>query len=111
MQGLGMMEGISRTLVQEKAVLVARQGDPKSPAAGTLLARQRILHAELEAATARQQQAERPTSPASGVPLNVRHPDQIRRDIRRIENELCKVQDRLREIDVQINAGAAKAAT
>ena len=54
------MEGISRTLIQEKAVLVARQGDPKSPAAGTLLARQRILHAELEAATARQEAASRP---------------------------------------------------
>jgi hypothetical protein len=102
------MEGISRTLVQEKAVLVARQGDPKSPAAGTLLARQRILHAELEAATARQQAAERPLPVSSAA---IRHPDQIRRDIRRIENELRKVQDRLREIDVQISSGASKAAT
>jgi hypothetical protein len=102
------MEGISRTLVQEKAVLVARQGDPKSPAAGTLLARQRILHAELEAATARQEAASRPL-PAEGAPF--RHPDLIRRDIRRIENELRKVQDRLREIDVQISSGASKAAT
>lgn len=102
------MEGISRTLIQERAVLVARQGDPKSPAAGTLLARQRILHAELESATARQEAASRP-HPANGGAI--RHPDQIRRDIRRIENELRKVQDRLREIDVQISSGASKAAT
>ena len=97
------MEGISRTLTQERAILVARQGDPKSPAPGTLLARQKILHAELEAAHAKQTalvHAGRATAVAT-----VRHPEQIRRDIRRIEAELIKVQSRLREIERQIASG------
>lgn len=103
------MEGTTtRTLIQEKAILVARQGDPKNPASGTLLHRQRVLNAELQMATSRNQPVLLSTT-ANGVPYQMRHPDQIRRDIRRIENELRKVQDRLREIDVQVAAGAKTA--
>jgi hypothetical protein len=40
--------------------------------------------------------------------LTQRHPDQIRRDIRRIENELIRVQSRLREIDAEAAADAEK---
>ena len=98
------MELVTRTLVQERAILVARQGDPKSPAAGTLLARQRILHAELEAAHDRTSTDRAPPSPPSeeGVPL--RHADQIRRDIRRIERDLGSLQSRLRDIDQEMEA-------
>jgi hypothetical protein len=105
------MEGFTtRSLTQEKAILVARQGDPKFPAAGTLLARQRILNAELEAATQRYAKGEQAYLPASGTPYTHRHPELIRRDIRRIENELNKLQDRLREIDAQVAASGNKAA-
>jgi hypothetical protein len=102
------MEGIGRTLTQERAILVARQGDPKSPAPGTLLARQKILHAELEAAHS--QSAESPRDhygPATLAPA--RHPDLIRRDIRRIEDELIRVQRRLREIERQMANGGDRA--
>jgi hypothetical protein len=104
------MEGLSRTLTQERAILVAKQGDPKSPAPGTLLARQKILHVELEAAHKRQQivAAGMGSSSATAL-LTQRHPDQIRRDIRRIENELIRVQSRLREIDAEALADAEKA--
>jgi hypothetical protein len=101
------MEGLSRTLIQEKAILVARQGDPQCPAPGTLLARQKILHAELETALARRSSplAESVTAVSTAAP---RHPDQIRRDIRRIENELIRVQARLREIDQRMAVAAAR---
>jgi predicted DNA-binding helix-hairpin-helix protein len=103
------MEGLSRTLTQERAILVARQGDPKSPAAGTLLARQKILHVELESAHKRQQiVASGLGSTTATAMLTQRHPDQIRRDIRRIENELIRVQSRLREIDAEAAADAEK---
>jgi hypothetical protein len=101
------MEAPTRTLVQEKAILVARQGDPNAPAPGTLLARQKILHAELEAAHQRSKRNKTsavsvvdPTRPA------VRQTDQIRRDIRRIERELGALQLRLREIDKAMAEGA-----
>jgi hypothetical protein len=100
------MEGHGRTLTQEKAILVARQGDPKSPAAGTLLARQKILHAELE--SAHERTATRADRDIGGIALLIRHPDLIRRDIRRIERELIRVQARLREIDEQIAVIAEK---
>jgi hypothetical protein len=104
------MEGLSRTLTQERAILVAKQGDPKSPAPGTLLARQKILHVELDAAHKRQQiVAAGMGSSAATALLTQRHPDQIRRDIRRIENELIRVQSRLREIDAEALADAEKA--
>lgn len=104
------MEGLSRTLTQERAILVAKQGDPKSPAPGTLLARQKILHVELEAAHKRQQiVAAGLGSTTATAMLTQRHPDQIRRDIRRIENELIRVQSRLREIDAEAAADAEKA--
>ena len=103
------MEGFTtRTLIQEKAILVARQGDPKSPAPGTLLARQRILNAEIELAMKRFDQGAHAFNPVSGTPYAHRHPELIRRDIRRIEKELNKVQDRLREIDVQMAANVSK---
>lgn len=104
------MEGTTnRTLIQEKAILVARQGDPKNPASGTLLHRQRILNAELQTATGRDEPVL--LSPSSnGMPYQLRHPDQIRRDIYRIENELRKVQDRLREIDMKLADGGNKSA-
>lgn len=103
------MEGLSRTLTQERAILVARQGDPKSPAAGTLLARQKILHGELEAALKREQiVASGLGSTSATALLTQRHPDQIRRDLRRIEGELIRVQSRLREIDAEAAADADK---
>lgn len=103
------MESLSRTLTQERAILVARQGDPKSPAPGTLLARQKILHVELEAAHKRQQiVASGLGSTAATAMLTQRHPDQIRRDIRRIESELIRIQNRLREIDAEAAADAEK---
>jgi hypothetical protein len=102
------MEGLSRTLTQERAILVAKQGDPKSPAAGTLLARQKILHVELESAHKRQQIVASGLGSTATAMLTQRHPDQIRRDIRRIENELIRVQSRLREIDAEAAANADK---
>jgi hypothetical protein len=101
------MEAVSRTLTQERAILVAKQGDPKSPAPGTLLARQKILHAELEAAHARTRQlASGQLSPQANAQF--RQADQIRRDIRRIEQDLIRVQNRLREIDAEVSASAEK---
>ncbi len=102
------MEGLSRSLTQERAILVAKQGDPKSPAPGTLLARQKILHVELESAHKRQQIVASGMGGTATAMLTQRHPDQIRRDIRRIENELISVQSRLREIDAEAAAEAEK---
>ena len=102
------MEAVTRTLTQERAILVARQGDPKSPAPGTLLARQKILHAELEAATARTRVTPSGLSTAPAATLTHRQADLVRRDLRRIENELIRVQSRLREIDAQVAADLAE---
>ncbi len=101
------MESFSRSLTQERAILIARQGDPKSPAPGTLLARQKILHAELEAAHAKSGSPPKKGSVAVAVVTMNRQPDQIRPDIRRVERELIALQSRLREID-QLMAEAAE---
>lgn len=102
------MEAVTRTLTQERAILVARQGDPKSPAPGTLLARQKILHAELEAATAQTRVAPSGLSTTPLATLTHRQADLVRRDLRRIENEIIRVQSRLREIDAQVAADQAE---
>ena len=105
------MESFSRTLTQERAILIARQGDPNSPAPGTLLARQKILHAELEASHARAASSVNQGAVAVAATFAAnRQPDQVRRDLRRVERELIALQSRLREIDQTMAEDAEKRA-
>lgn len=96
------MKGSDRELNQQLAILGARQGDPESPASGTLYARRRRLQAELEQANLEQAgDAGGKESSSGGVALaeRARHSrpvDTIDRELRRVEQEIGAVQ---REID------------
>ena len=98
------MKGSDRELHQQLAMLGARQGDPDSPASGTLFARRRRLQAELDQASL-EQSGEGGYQTALGGGLAVesvlraghgRSVDAIGRDLRRVEAEIGAVQ---REID------------
>jgi hypothetical protein len=111
-----MMESPAKKLRQQLAILAARQGDPESPASGTLLARRHRLNEEL----ARAESAEQ--SPASGAPIGVveprggeaagfpsrRSPSVIRRDLRVVDQEIDEIQQRIKEIDRVIAAAEHK---
>lgn len=96
------MKGSDRELHQQLAILGARQGDPESPASGTLYARRRRLQAELDQANLEQSgDSGAEGSPKGGTALEarVRHSrpiDAIDRELRRVEQEIGAVQ---REID------------
>lgn len=96
------MKGSDRELHQQLAILGARQGDPDSPASGTLYARRRRLQAELEQANLEQVGDSGGKDLSSGgvaVEARARHSrpiDAIDRELRRVEQEIGVVQ---REID------------
>ncbi|HUY92183.1 MAG TPA: hypothetical protein VMV10_25815 [Pirellulales bacterium] len=96
------MKGSDRELHQQLAILGARQGDPESPASGTLYARRRRLQAELEQANLEQAgEANGKDLPTGAVALEARtrhsRPiDTIDRELRRVEQEIGAVQ---RQID------------
>jgi hypothetical protein len=96
------MKGSDRELNQQLAILGARQGDPESPASGTLYARRRRLQAELDQANLEQSGEGGPEGASAGgtaLEARVRHSrpiDTIDRELRRVEQEIGAVQ---REID------------
>jgi hypothetical protein len=98
------MKGSDREVHQQLAMLGARQGDPDSPASGTLFARRRRLQAELDQANFEQSgEALQQNAHGGGLALESvlrtghgRSADAIGRDLRRVEAEIGAVQ---REID------------
>ncbi|HVW35965.1 MAG TPA: hypothetical protein VHB99_01630 [Pirellulales bacterium] len=96
------MKGSDRELNQQLAILGARQGDPESPASGTLYARRRRLQAELDQANLEQSGdggLEGASVGGTALEARVRHSrpiDTIDRELRRVEQEIGAVQ---REID------------
>ena len=92
-------------LRQRRAMLGARQGDPESPASGTLYARQRLLQAELEALEEETLAACEPrahATPTAGVLTRAVHRRSIEAillDMRRVNEELVGIQQEVEEID------------
>jgi len=100
-----MMESPAKKLRQQLAILAARQGDPESPASGTLLARRQRLNEELARADSGDQ-----NSTLAVAAKNMRGNDAlgfasrrstsaIRRDIRIVDQEIDDLQRRMKEID------------
>jgi hypothetical protein len=101
------MDHPARTLYQERAALGARQGDPESPASGTLYARRRRLAEELEAIEGDQ------TAMAEGgsAGLAVRYAgtsvmtrrrrsmSEVQRDLAVVDDEIGVLQERIDAID------------
>lgn len=108
------MESRSRTLHQQRAALSARQGDPESPASGTLFARQQRLQAELAQATADQTDVHRSgggmdSARASVSALRRSRPTfLIQRDLWTVQKEIDAVQSEIDVIDRQILKSAKK---
>src|SRR2546423_335727 len=97
------MERSNKQLLQERAILGARQGDPESPLGGTLLARQRRLRADLERVDSENGMMGHGVSaivapmPAAG--LSSRSRAAIERELDLVEAELAAAQHRIAEID------------
>lgn len=103
-----MMESPAKKLRQQLAILAARQGDPESPASGTLLARRQRLNEELARADSGDQTSTLAAAPVA--PMSMRGSDAlgfasrrstsaIRRDIRIVDQEIDELQRRMKEID------------
>ncbi|MGE0605787.1 MAG: hypothetical protein AB7O62_01585 [Pirellulales bacterium] len=102
------MESRSQTLHQQRAALGARQGDPESPASGTLFARRSRLESELALATSDDADALTPfdgglNRAATVMVGRVRPTFLIRRDLRIVQQEIDSVQSQLDAIDRQLN--------
>lgn len=106
------MDSRERTIRQQMAILGARQGDPDSPASGTLFARRLRLHSELESIS-REAPASAPSSvvetdTVASLLATSRSVHAVRRDIAAVDAEILALQRRLSELDQILNGAPRK---
>jgi len=89
------MELPSKKLRQQRAALGARQGDPETPASGTLYARRRRLAQELESIESEQ------SAPAD-FSLSPSRSSQVGISLARIQRSVAEVQRDLQALDAEI---------
>jgi hypothetical protein len=112
------MDSPTRRLRQQRAALVATQGDPELPIGGTLFARQARLRNELQQALAPGEGDETASPGRSRQMLAVRapaarharSPAAIHADMQRVHAEIRSIQDEIDRIDDLIAEAEGKTA-
>lgn len=98
------MELPSKRLRQQRAALGARQGDPESPASGTLYARRRRLAQELESIETEQPGSsdynpDRSSHGGLSVARLMRSAIEVQRDLQALDAEIEDLQQQIDDID------------
>jgi hypothetical protein len=96
----------SKKLRQQRAALGARQGDPETPASGTLYARRRRLAQELETIVAEQGADGDSTSRGPSIGATMlrlqRSSAEVQRDLEVLDAEIEDLQQQIDAIDLQL---------
>ncbi len=103
------MESPTKKLYQQRALLKAQQGDPESPASGTLYSRRQRLEQELERTRLQEAAALDPVlgqrqyaNSATGVLAKRRSSSVIEQDLRTVQAEIDRLQLEIDEVDTLI---------